>query len=191
MKKMMMKMMVLGAAALAMTQFMTGCDKTPSVEKITAVSTAIGTTAGYACELSKTKTAVKESIIAVLDVASAVVPGEGKTFVEVWTPVIEAELQKLVEAGKIDAAGAAVAKMALGVACEGIDYVFIRYPKARETKELVSAATTGFVTGFKSVVTLTAKAEKPAIDEEAYKYLKGKLEAKTVKAAPAPAPAAK
>ena len=111
-----------------------------------------------------------------LDIASTAVPTNGQTFVEAWTPVIDVELKKLVDAGKIDAAGAQVAKVALGVACQGIDYVFIKYPKAKEGKELVSAAVTGFVTGYKSVVTDALKAgEKPEIDEDALKYMKSKM----------------
>ena len=172
----MMKKMVIGAIALAMAAFMVGCDKDlPSPEKINAVATTIGRTAGYACELAKTKTAVKDGIVQVLDVISTIVPNEGETFSQAWTPVIAEELQKLVAAGKLDEAGAKVAKMALGVACDGIDYVFVKYPKAKDVKELVSASTTGFVGGFKSVVTLAAGAEKPAIDEEAYKYLKSRM----------------
>ena len=179
-----MKTMIVGAVALAMTAFMVGCDKDlPSPEKINAVATTIGRTAGYACELAKTKTAVKEGIIQVLDVASKVVPTEGQTFAEAWTPVIAEELQKLVAAGKLDEVGAKVAKIALGVACDGIDYIFVKYPKAKDVKELVSAATSGFVAGFKSVVTcddcvdcvVKASAAKPEIDEEAYKYLKSRM----------------
>ena len=170
-----MKKMMIGAVALAMAAFI-GCDEDlPSPEKINAVATTIGRTAGYACELAKTKTAVKDGIIQVLDVISTVVPGEGETFSQTWTPVIAEELQKLVVAGKLDEAGAQVAKMALSVACDGIDYVFVKYPKAKNVKELVSASTTGFVAGFKSVVTLAAGAEKPEIDEEAYKYLKSRM----------------
>lgn len=171
-----MKKMMIGAVAFAMAAFMIGCDKDlPSPDKINAVSTAIGRTAGYACELAKTKTAVKDGIIQVLDVISTVVPSEGETFSQAWTPIIAEELQKLVAAGKLDEAGTQVAKMALSVACDGIDYVFVKYPKAKDVKELVSAATSGFVAGFKSVVTLAAGAEKPAIDEEAYKYLKSRM----------------
>jgi outer membrane murein-binding lipoprotein Lpp len=170
------KKMMIGAVALATAVFMVGCDKDlPSPEKINAVATTIGRTAGYACELAKTKTAVKDGIIQVLDVISTVVPREGEIFAQAWTPVITEELQKLVAAGKLDEAGAKVAKMALSVACDGIDYVFIKYPKAKDVKELVSATTTGFVTGFKSVVTVAAGAEKPAIDEEAYKYIKSRM----------------
>ena len=170
-----MKKIIIGAVAAATAMFMIGCDKTPSVEKITTISTVIGRTAGYACELSKTKTEVKEAIAKVLGIASTAVPTNGQTFAEAWSPVIDKELAKLVEAGKIDAAGAQVAKVALGVACDGIDYVFIKYPKAKEGKDLVSAAVTGFVAGYKSVVTLAAGAEKPEIDEDAFKYLKSRI----------------
>lgn len=170
-----MKKIIIGAVAAAAAMFMVGCDKTPSVERMTTISTVIGRTAGYACELSKTKTEVKEAIAKVLDIASTAVPTNGQTFAQAWSPVIDKELAKLVEAGKIDAAGAQVAKVALGVACDGIDYVFIKYPKAKEGKDLVSAAVTGFVAGYKSVVTLAAGAEKPEIDEEAFKYLKSRM----------------
>lgn len=171
-----MKKIIMSVVAAIMAAFMVGCDKTITVEKMTTISTVIGRTAGYACELSKTKTEVKEAIAKVLDIASTVVPTNGQTFVEAWTPVIEKELNALVEAGKIDAAGAQVAKVALGVACQGIDYVFIKYPKAKDVKELVSAAVTGFVNGYKSVVKLAAGAAKNfEIDEDAYRYLKSKM----------------
>ena len=156
-----------------------GCDKLPTPEKMTTISTAVGKTAGYVCELTKTKPEVKEAIANVLDVVSKVVPAEGQTFAEAWTPLINEEVQKLVDAGKLDAAGAQVTKHALGVACDGIDYVFVRYPKAKGVKELVSAAVVGVVDGYKSVVKMGfASAEKLDIDEDAYKYLKSKMAAR-------------
>jgi len=174
--------------------FITGCNDTPSVEKITTVATAVGKTAGLACELSKTKTEVKEAIATVLNAVQAVVPASGQTFVDAWTPIIEVEVNKLVEAKKIDAASATIVKAALTVACEGIDYVFVKYPKAKDTKELVSAAVTGFINGYKSVVTPTTKSapgEKIEVDEEAMKYLKDKIAKRTAAKTAAPAPAAK
>ena len=171
-----MKKIIMSLVAVITAFFIAGCDKTPTVEKITTISIIIGRTAGYACELSKTKTEVKEAIAKVLDIASTAVPTNGQSFAEAWTPVIDGELKKLVDAGKIDAAGAQVVKVALGVACDGIDYVFIKYPKAKEGKELVSAAVTGFVAGYKSVVTDALKTgEKLEIDEEALRYLKSKM----------------
>ena len=173
-----MKIMKIATAAVmaATMVFVSGCDKElPTPEKIEAVATVIGKTAGYVCEIAKTKAEVKESIEKVLNIIDKVVPAEGQTYVEAWTPVIDEELKKLVDAGKLDTNGAAVAKIALGVACEGIDYVFVRYPKAKGVQELVSAAKTGFINGYKSVVRLSASAAQPEIDEEAYNYLKTKV----------------
>lgn len=177
-----MKKIICSIAAVAMAFFMAGCDKGKDItpEKMTDIATVIGRTAGYACELSKTKTEVKETIIKVLDIASVAVPTNGQTFVEAWTPIIDAELTKVVAEGKINADEAKIAKVALNVACEGIDYVFVKYPKAKEGKDLVGAAVKGFVTGFKSVVSNTLKvSEKPEIDEEALKYLKEKMAIKS------------
>lgn len=168
-----MKRLIMTAVALA-AAFVAGCDKLPTVERMTAISTVIGKTAGYACELSKTKAEVKAAIFEVLDVASKVVPGLEQTFTEAWTPVIAEELGKLVEKGTIKEAEASIAKVALSAATEGIDYVFVKYPDAKEVKELVSAATAGVIAGYKSVVTLSGSAQ-PEIDEEAYKYLRAKL----------------
>ena len=55
-----------------------------------------------------------------------------------------------------------------------IDYIFNRYPKAKEVEELVSAAVKGFINGYRSVVTLNAGNVADS-DEEAYQYLKSKM----------------
>ena len=179
-----LKSLVACMLAMLMSLFIVGCnddDQLPTVEKVTTISTIVGRTAGYACELSKTKTEVKESISVVLNVVSNVVPEVGKTFTETWSPIIDTELNKLVEAKKLDASGVAVAKIALKAATEGIDYLFnVKLPKARDVKELVSAATTGFISGYRSVVTAALAAERaiPEIDEDALKYIKAKISAK-------------
>ena len=171
-----MKKIMCSIVTAIMAFFMTGCNKDITPEKMITVSTVIGRTAGYACELSKTKTEVKETIIKVLDIASTVIPTNGQTFVEAWTPVIDTELAKVVAEGKITSDEAKIAKIALGIACEGIDYVFVKYPKAKDIKDLVGAAVKGFVTGFKSVVNMKAGVEeKFDIDEDAMKYLKTKM----------------
>ena len=168
------KMITMAVAAVAML-CMVGCDKLPTPEKMKTISTVIGRTAGYACELSKTKQEVKDAIMNVLDIVSTVVPTNGQTFTEAWTPVINDELQKLVEKGKIAQNDVAIVKIALTAATEGIDYVFVKYPKAKDVKELVSVASEGFVSGYKSVVTLAGAKGEVDIDEDAYKYIKTKL----------------
>jgi len=168
---------VFTAAAVACAAFVTGCKSLPSEATIRGVGESIGRAAGYAVELGKTKTEVKEAIVKVLDIAAKVVPEPNQTFVAAWKPLIDEEVAKLVAAGKLKEVDAALAKSALYVACEGVDLVFNRYPKAREYKNLVSAATGGFVAGFKSVVNFAA-GERANYDEEAYKALRKKFEGK-------------
>lgn len=173
----MIKKMLMSIVAGAMALFIVGCGETaPSVERITMISTAIGKTAGYACELSKTKAEVKDTIFTVLDVASKVVPASGSTFTDAWSIVFADEIAKCISQGKLDDSSAAVVKVALMAATEGLDYVFVKYPQAKDVKDLVSAATTGFIAGYKSVVSVSGGIE-PVIDKDAYDYIKAKLSA--------------
>lgn len=157
--------------AATMAFVITGCDKLPTPERMTEISTAIGKTAAVACELSKTKKEVREAILNVLDIAGKVVPAPGKTFTETWTPIIKEEVQKLVDAGKLDKAAATTVQIALAAACSGLDYVFVKYPKAKDVEELVAASITGFINGYKSVGSLMAT-ENLEIDNDAYEYIK-------------------
>ena len=164
-------------AACAMSFFISGCEKElPTPEKINAVAIVVGRTAGYACNLAKMDNATKESVMSVLDIVSTAIPTNGQTFTEVWMPLVDAELKKLVDAGKLNDVGYASAKIALTAAAEGIDYVFVKYPKAKDVKDLVASAVEGFVRGFKSTLAMNA-AMKAELDEGAYDYIKGKLEA--------------
>lgn len=163
--------------AVACMTFVTGCKSLPTEDTIHGTAESIGRAAGYAVELGKTKTEVKEAIIKVLDIAAKVVPETNQTFIATWKPLIDDEVARLVAAGKLKEDDAALVKSALYVACDGIDLMFTRYPKAREYKNLVSAATGGFVTGFKSVVNFTG-GERADYDKDAYKILRKKFEGK-------------
>ena len=165
------------AIAVACMTFVTGCKSLPSEDTIRGTAESIGRAAGYAVELSKTKTEVKETIIKVLDVVAKVVPETNQTFIAAWKPLIDDEVAKLVADGKLKEDDAALVKSALYVACDGVDLVFTRYQKAREYKNLVSAATGGFVTGFKSVVNFAA-GERAGYDKDAYEILRKKFEGK-------------
>lgn len=165
------------AIAVVCMAFMMGCKSLPTDDTIYSTAESIGRAAGYAVELSKTKAEVKETIIKVLDVTAKVVPETNQTFIAAWKPLIDDEVTKLVADGKLKEDDAALVKSALYVACDGIDLVFTRYPKAREYKNLVSAATGGFVTGFKSVVNFTGSA-RVGYDKDAYEILRKKFEDK-------------
>lgn len=163
--------------AVTCAVLITGCKSLPSEEVIRGTAASIGRAAGYAVELGKTKAEVKEAIIKVLDTAAKVVPETDQTFIAAWRPLIDDEVAKLVADGKLKDDEAALVKSALYVACDGIDLVFTRYPKARDYKNLVSAATGGFVTGFKSVVSFTGGV-RADYDKDAYEILRKKFENK-------------
>lgn len=171
-----MKKTLLSICAALMAFFIAGCDDLPTPDRMKTISTVVGRTAGYACELSKTKTSVKAAIMVVLDTASVVVPEQGKTFTEAWAPLIEKELQKRVESGDLDPAEVPMARLALTAVTEGIDYIFVKHPKAKEVEGLVVIAVENFIAGYKSVVTLTSDTNM-IIDEDAYMYITNKLNA--------------
>ena len=163
-------MIMIAAAAVALA----GCKHTPpSQERIHAISVGVGKAAALAVELSKTKQEVKDAIAQVLATAREVVPAVDETFVSKWTPLVDAEVAKLVEAGKLDKASGELVKGALYVACEGIDLVFVRYPEAKKYQNLVSAAVDGFCDGFGNGFAATCAADG-TVDKDALEYLKKK-----------------
>lgn len=165
------------AVMAAMCMVLTGCKKLPSEDVIRGAAESVGKAAGFAIELGKTKTEVKEAIIGVLDIAAQATPAPDQSFADAWKPLIDKEVAKLVAEGKLKDADALLVKSALYVASEGADLVFVKWPAARAYKNLVSAAVGGFVSGVKSVVDVPDEA-RAEYDKDAYKVLKAKFKAK-------------
>lgn len=163
------------AAACAIALAVTGCKSVPEVDTIYSVSKSVGKVAGVVVEFSDMKQEVKTSVMNVLDIISEAVPATNETFVAAWMPFAKAEIAKLVADGRLTSNEGAVVERAVYVVCEGIDLVFVRYPVAKQHKDLVSAAVDGFVTGFKSAVKMSLKADAPYdFDIEAYMHLSTK-----------------
>ena len=130
-----------------------GCDKLPSADKIENVSKTIGYAAGLTCDLAKMSDKARTVTLEVMDIVDDVVPLTNQTFTAAWTPVIEETVAKFVNEGKITSGEGAIVKTAMGAVTQGLDYVFeVRWPKAKDYKELVSAAVRGFTEGFKTVI---------------------------------------
>ena len=173
MKVMNMMVAVCVAAVLAMLM---GCDKPPSAEVMKTTATSVGVAAGLVANETKLDEKAKTTIVAIVSEVKKVTPDVGQTFEAAWTPVAQELVAKLIAEGKIDEGIGNVSLLAFGVATKGIDYLFdVRFPKAREYKELVSAAIEGFSGGFLSVFTPVdeAKGTKvPEPDKDAMKWLK-------------------
>lgn len=153
-----MKNIIISTVAAVMVAFgigifVTGCDELPSEEKIEMLSKSIGVAAGCAVDLSGVSDKDRNAILEVLDIVDDVVPAPNESFATAWKPVIDNTVQKLVDEGKLDVRAGELVKSALYVAAQGLDYVFdVRWPRAKDYKNLISAGIRGFTEGFKNVV---------------------------------------
>ena len=177
MNKIKTAVIVLSAAAIATC---IGCKSLPTPEKMQSVASAIGTAAGLVANETKIDDNARNTIVAIVGEVAMVVPKQGQTFEEAWTPVANALVKKLIADGKITKEIGTISLTAFTVVTKGIDYIFdVRYPKAREYEELVSAAvsgfTSGFLTVFKPVNGESARGLETKADKEAYKWLKANI----------------
>lgn len=165
MKKLINWMVLAALVAIA------GC--TPSEEQIKTTATAIGYAAGLVANETPIKDEARNAVVEVLNEVRACIPADGQSFAQAWEPVIKSKVAELVAAGKIDeATGTLVTTVAL-MAAKGVDYLFdVRYPKAKQYAELVSAGASGAIDGFLAVFKPTNERAAIERDEEAYRYFK-------------------
>lgn len=165
------------ALIAALSIVLTGCKSVPTVEKMESIARLIGTSAGMVVNMTKIDEKSKAVVVEIMKIVETSVPKTDQTFSEAWTPIAKEHVAKLVQEGKIDDGEAQLILTGFGLACDGLDYVFnVRYPKAKEYKELVEAAIHGFIGGFTSVVNTSLKSTKDALyDEKALDYIKSKL----------------
>ena len=163
-------------ALIALSIILVGCKSVPTVETMSATAKSVGVAAAAVCNVSGLDAESKTAIINIMNVVDDVVPTNSQKFVDAWMPIANAEVKKLVDEGKIDDGKGAIILAAVNVACKGVDYIFdIKYPKAREYEELVSAAVHGFNDGFLATITPNEKlsaSPSATMDKDAYEYLK-------------------
>lgn len=165
-----MKKILFLIAAAAIAAF-SGCKKVPSVETIGTLSKTIGYAAGMAADLGGVTPGCRKTMIEVLDIVGDVVPATNQTFTAAWTPVIKENVDKFVAAGKIKKEEGDIIVLAGGVVTSGLDYMFeVRWPKAKEYKELVSAGTKGFIEGFKLVINSNVEGAKGGFNYDKDEY---------------------
>lgn len=156
------------------TTILIGCKTIPDSNTLYKTSESIGYAAGYAVELNKTNTEIKDTVVKILDITTLVIPETNETFSVVWKPIISSEIEKLVVTNKLKLNDSVIAKKILYIACDGLDLIFIRYPKIHEYKDLVSVAVNGFNNGFKNVI-IHNGAIRSEYDKESYLILNQKF----------------
>jgi hypothetical protein len=162
---------------IALTLIMSGCKSLPTEDRMYSVAEKIGIAAGYAVELNNTENDVKTAVINVFDSLSKIIPETNQTFGVVWKPIIDNNINKLVIDNKLKSENVLIVKNILYVTCDGIDLVFIRYPKAKQYKNLIYVAVDGFTIGFKNTINST-KSIRAEYDKQAYDILSKKLKNK-------------
>jgi hypothetical protein len=153
-----------------------GC-KEPTVESMTVTATAVGRAAALVVNETGIDAKTRETIVDVLGTVAKVTPAPGQSFEDAWTPVVNETVDKMVADGKISDTQGVLVKSAFSVIVKGLDYIFtVRYPKAKEYEDLVTAAITGFSNGFLEVFkvepTKTVSSATIDFDKEAFEYLK-------------------
>ncbi len=154
-----------------------GCATIQTPARINATGTAIGYAAGLVVDQTKIKDSDRNTLVIVMNEVRSCIPNEGQSFVDAWTPVIQAKVAELIEAGKLTKeSGAMVASIAI-LSAQAVDYMFdIRFPQAKQYEELVragvSGAIDGFLAAFKPANDCDGCTEKSAIefDKEAYQW---------------------
>ena len=169
--------MVMAAAAMVA---IAGCKSLPTPEVMESTASSIGIAAGLVANETKIDDKARNTVVEIIGEVARVVPKKGQSFEDAWTPVAKEVVAKLVAEGKITEGIGTISLAAFGVAVKGVDYIFdIRYPKAREYEELVSAAVKGFTSGFLTVFKPVngedgVKAAAAKADKDAFVWLKKK-----------------
>lgn len=173
----MKKIIVLGAIVGAL---LTGCDETPTYSQLYTASQSVGLASGMIVNETKIDDASRNAVVDVIGLVAAVTPATNQTFATTWVPVAKSYTEDLVNAGKLDAGQAALVVGGVNVAAIGVDYLFEKYPKAKEYKELDAAVVKGFTEGFLAVVKPSdcdGCSERSVVnyDKKAYDYIKCKI----------------
>ena len=138
---------------------LTGCKSLPPPESMFQTAQAVGFSAGMICNLTKINDKARAIVCEIMNIVGQVLPEQGQSFEDAWGKVAKDHLKLLVQQKVITQVEADIIFAAFTTAVKFVDYLFdVRYPKAKAVKELVFAATNGFVIGFLTVF-------KPANEE--------------------------
>ena len=131
----------------------TGCKSLPTAEGMYSTTYAIGAAAGMVANQTVPDCCsddnTRNTVIEIINIVSTCIPETNQTFASAWTPIAQEHVDQLIADGKLDQTQGTLVMTAFSLVVKGVDYVFeVRYPKAKEYKELVVSAINGFSCGF-------------------------------------------
>ena len=165
--------------------FIVGCDEKPDAATVQSYSNLLGASAGAVVKLCKVDQETINNIDSILVTIDKVVPDQGQSFVDAWTPLVEDGIAKLKEKGKIDDFKAGLIRTGCNAAMIGLDRLFELRPKWKEYDDIVTATVSGFIDGFRGSLCPDcyekAKApgfKAPAVDQNEVKIIAERLKIK-------------
>lgn len=170
-----LKVLFVSLFAFIMTLF-TGCNLFNDTESLDTISKLVGVAAGkiIASEVKADQLPIVREVVSSI---KTIVPATNETYEVAWTSIINAEVDKFVVSGKLDAAYAPIIKAGCVTIAKGLDYIFIKHPDWKSNKDKVDIVIKGFFTGVDSQlnsVTATKKSDEVEYDKDAFKYLSKK-----------------
>lgn len=157
-----------------------GCKIPPSAEAMYNIATSVGYSAGLIVNQLDMPNQDRNAMIDIVNEVVYVVPETNQTFEAAWTPIADRHVAVLIDEGKIDATQGNIILLGFSALTKGIDWLFDKFPRAKNTKDLVVAVIDGGTTGFLQVVHPVnfAAASVRGVDYEhrknrdAYQYLR-------------------
>ena len=146
----MKKLFLMMTAAMAM--LFTGCKTLPTTETVNNVSYTLGASTALVIKMMKLDADTMSSVNMVIASLKNVVPSQEETFEEVWTPVADELIAKLVAEGKLDDQKAKLVSKAVNAIAKGLDRLFEKHAEWRKYGDLVRTALDGFMRGYEVVM---------------------------------------
>lgn len=149
---------------VATLSVLTGCKTIPTTETVNNVSYTMGASTALVIKMMKLDGEVLSTVNMVLASVKEVVPQQGQSFNDVWTPIAEKAITRLVEEGRIDEKHAIYARQAVNGVIRGIDRLFEKNPKWVQYEDLVRVGADAFLNGYSVVMKYTRSAAAERAD---------------------------
>lgn len=157
-----MKKLIL--VVVATLSVLTGCKTVPTTEMVNNVSYTMGASTALVIKMMKLDSEVLSTVNMVLASVKEVVPQQGQTFNDVWTPIAEQTIDRLVAESRITDKHAKYARQAVNGVIKGIDRLFEKNPKWVQYEDLVRVGVDAFLNGYSVVMKYTRSAAAERAD---------------------------
>lgn len=169
---------IISIALLSIVTAISGCKTIPSQESVTLISKGIGAAAAVACNLNEVDQSTLVAITQIVSKVRITIPSEDSTYASIWDPIIQKELNKIYQDGKLTDDQFHNCNKIMKMVTTGIDYLYTKHKTWKTYNDLAICVIDGFCEGFVSVFNKVINDKKNSIrqplafDYQAYKYFR-------------------